>query len=306
MYSHANYTVVGLFVVILSIALVAAGLWFSADMSGNDEKRYLVLPDESMTGLSYNSSVKYQGVDVGRVRELGLDDDGNVRILISVQRNVPVRADTRVRLESQGLTGLGHLELLPGTDAAGPPVNGDQPYPVLPNAPSLRTRLESAVEEGLSSVNRLSQQLEVLLSDDNITTITATMDHLERISGALAENVDHIGVTLRETGSLAQEARHVLKDAPETMARLQTSLASFDDAAERVAAAAEALKQTGVISNRTLERMDRETLPRVNQLLLDLQGLTHTLERLGTELSEHPNRLIFGAPRRAPGPGEDD
>ncbi len=306
MYSHANYTVVGLFVVILSIALLAAGLWFSADMSGNDEKRYLVLPDEPMTGLSYNSAVKYQGVDVGRVRELGLDDDGEVRILISVQRNVPVRADTRARLASQGLTGLGHLELLPGTAAAGPPVNGGHPYPVLPNAPSLRTRLESAVDEGLASVNLLAQQLEALLSDENIATINATMDHLERISGTLAENVDDIAVTLKEAGSLAQEARQVLEEAPETIARVQATLVSFDDAAGRVAAAAEALKQTGAISNRTLERMDRETLPQVNQLLLDIQGLTHTLERLGTELSEHPNRLIFGAPRRAPGPGEDD
>jgi phospholipid/cholesterol/gamma-HCH transport system substrate-binding protein len=306
MYSHANYTVVGLFVVILSIALIAAGLWFSVDMSGNDEKRYLVLPDEPMTGLSYNSAVKYQGVDVGRIRELGLDDEGEVRILISVQRNVPVHADTRARLASQVLTGLGHLELLPGTAAAGPPVTNYHPYPVLPNAPSLRSRLESGVEEGLVSVNILAQQLEALLSDENITTINATIDHLERISGTLAENVDQIAVTLRETGLLAQEARQVLEEAPETMARVQATLASVDDAAERVSAAAEALKQTSAISNRAVERMDKETLPQVNQLLLDIQGLTHTLERLGIDLSEHPNRLIFGAPRREPGPGEDD
>ncbi len=304
MYSRANYTLVGLFVVILSIALVAAGLWFTADLSSDDERRYLVIPEESMTGLIRKSTVKYLGVDVGRVRELGLTDDGEVRVLISVQRNVPIRADTRVRLTGQGLTGLSFLELLPGTDEAGPPKITDYPYPVLPNATSLATRLEDAVEEGLASVISLSRQLESLLSDESVQSISAIVAHLERISGVLAENADDIAVTLRETGLLAEQAREVLEEAPETIARVQQTLDSFSNAAQGVAAAAEAMEQTGASGSRAFEQMGRETLPQVNQLLQDIQGLTHTLERLGRELSEHPNRLLFGAPPRTPGPGE--
>lgn len=305
MHSRANYAAVGLFVVILGIALVAAGLWFTSDMSRDDEQRYLVVPDEPMTGLLRNSPVKYQGVDVGRVRELGLDDNGEVRVLISVQRKVPVRADTRVRLASQGLTGMSHLELLPGSEAAGPPLAGNRPWPVLPNAPSLRSRLEKAVEQSLSGVDRLARQFEALLSDESVDSLGAMLTHMERITGALAENADDFARTIRETGLLAQEAREVIEDAPELMTRVQAALDSFDDAAQRVAAAAEALKQTGASGEQTLEDINRETLPQVNQLLLDIQGLTQTLERLGSELSEQPSRLIFGAPRRAPGPGED-
>lgn len=306
MYSHANYTVVGLFVVLLGIALIAAGLWISSDFTRVEEHRYLVLPEEPMTGLSQNSQVKYQGIDVGRVREMGLDDDGRVRILISIQHNVPVRADTRVSLASQGLTGLGHLELLPGTDVAGPPLAGDFPYPVLPNAPSLRMRLEGAVEEGLAGVNSLTRQLERLLSDDNIDTLNTTISHMERVTGTLADNSDDIIQTVRETGLLVREARQVLEDAPDSLAQVEQTLAGINDATQRVSAAATALEQTGDSSHRTLERLGRETLPQVNQLLLDIQGLAQTLERMGAEFSESPDRLLFGAPQRAPGPGETD
>ncbi len=304
MHSRANYTVVGLFVVTLGIALVAAGLWFSSDYSRDDELRYLVLPDEPMTGLLRNSSVKYQGVDVGRVRELGLNDRGEVQLVISVQRNVPVRADSGVRLASQGLTGMSHLELLPGTDAAGPPVAGDRPLPVLPNAPSLRTRLEKAVEQSLSGVDRLARQLEAVLSDDSVESFGATMQHMERITGALANNADDFARTVRETGLLAEEARQAIADAPELIDRVQETLDGFDEAARRVAEAAESLAKAGEGGSKTLDGIGRETLPQVNELLRDLQDLARTIERLGREISEQPSRVIFGSPQRAPGPGE--
>lgn len=304
MHSRANYTVVGLFVVTLGIALVAAGLWFSSDYSRDDDVRYLVIPDEPMTGLLRNSPVKYQGVDVGRVRELGLDDRGEVQLVISVQRKVPVRADSRVRLASQGLTGMSHLELLPGTDAAGPPVIGDRPLPVLPNAPSLRTRLEKAVEQSLSGVDRLARQLEAVLSDESVDSFGATMQHMERITGVLADNASDFARTVRETGLLAEEARQAIADTPGLIDRVQETLDGFDEAARRVAEAAESLVKAGEGGSKALDDVSRETLPQVNELLRNLQDLSRTIERLGREISEQPSRVIFGSPQRTPGPGE--
>ncbi|SEO50110.1 MlaD family protein [Aquisalimonas asiatica] len=306
MHNRVNYTIVGLFVVVLGVALLAAGLWLAGDFTRDDGNRFLVKPTEPMTGLGTNSTVKYQGIDVGRVRELGIDSQGNVRVLISVDPDVPVRANTRVRLGSQGLTGLGHLELVPGSADAGPALADEYAYPVLPNAPSLRTRLETAVEDGLASIDRVGRQLEVLLSDDNLRTLQSTMDHVETISGTLAANSEQLTATLAETEALLRDTRAVLSGAPETMARIDRTLETFDETARRFGDTAERLGDTGERGELALQRLDRETLPQLNQLLLDVQGLTGTYERLGTELTEHPNRLIFGAPRRPPGPGESD
>ncbi len=304
MYSRANYTVVGLFVVTLGIALVAAGLWFGSDFSREDESRYLVIPVEPMTGLLRNSPVKYQGVDVGRVRDLAINDRGEVQVVISIQRRIPVHADSAVRIASQGLTGMSHLELLPGTAASGPPDAGGHAYPVLRNAPSLRSRLEKAVEQSLSGVDRLARQLEALLSDRSIESFGTTLQHMERITGALADNADDFARTIRETGLLAEEARQVIADAPELIDRVQETLAGFDETARRVGAAAESLARAGEDGGSALDRIDRETLPQVNELLRDLQDLAHTIERLGREIGEQPSRMLFGSPPRPPAPGE--
>ncbi len=311
MFSRVSYSLVGLFVIILGTALLAAGLWFSADVGRDDGKRYLLFPDEPLTGLSRNSAVKYQGLDVGRVRELGLDDDGRVRVLISVDENAPVYADTRVRLASQGLTGLGHLELVPGSPEAGPAPTNGYAHPVLEPAPSLRTRLERAAEDGLASMDRMATRLEHLLSEENVEALAATVDHLEKISGTLAENSEYMGATLRETELLVRETRAVVEAAPDTLrqmertlARFDSSLGEFDKAAGSIDALAHSLRDTGERGGDTLERINRETLPEINRLLMDMRGMTHTFDRLGQDLSDNPNQLLFGPPRRSPGPGE--
>ena len=313
MFSRVNYTIVGLFVVILGIALLAAGLWFSADLGREDGKQYLLFPQEPLTGLSRNSAVKYQGLDVGRVREMGLDDQGRVRVVLTVQDNVPIYANTRVRLASQGLTGLGHLELVPGSADAGPPSSEDYEHPVLRPAPSLRTRLERAAEDGMASIDRMADRMERLLSEDNVRTIAATVSHLERLSGTLADDADDLGRTLEETERLIRDIRDVVQGTPETFARMEQSmdrfdatLANFDTAAASVETLADSLRNTGERGGDTLDRINRETLPELNRLLLDVRGLTHTLDRFGQDLSDHPNQLLFGPPRRVPGPGERD
>lgn len=306
MFNRVNYTLVGLFVVVLGITLVAAGLWFSADISQEEQKYFLVYPEESLTGLSRNSSVKFQGIDVGRVRELGLDEQGRVRVLISVEENVPVREDTKVRLASQGLTGLGHLELIPGDPDAPAPRADEHPHPVLPNAPSLRSRLEQAVEDGLASIERMGERMETLLSEDNIRGLTRTMANIERISESLAENSEHLNQTLTETEALIRDTRTLVNAAPETLTRIQQSLDRFDAAVGSVRTVADDLQATQAQGSRTLERVNRETLPELNRTLTDVQDVTRTLDRFSQGLIDHPSQLIFGGPRRPPGPGEDN
>ena len=62
----------------------------------------------SVSGLRTGSAVLFNGIRVGRVSGLGLDahDLHKVVAAISVERAVPVRADTKVALAYQGLTGL--------------------------------------------------------------------------------------------------------------------------------------------------------------------------------------------------------
>ena len=118
-----NYPIVGLFVLVLGTALVAGVLWLAS--GGTFQKKfdlYLAIEDESVAGLNLNAPVKYNGVDVGKVRDIRLDP-GNperVNLLFAIERGTPIKEDTVAVLKTQGLTGIAYVELSGGARDAQP------------------------------------------------------------------------------------------------------------------------------------------------------------------------------------------
>ena len=70
--SKVNNTLVGLFVIILSIALVASILWLSVSTDNKYYNTYQIYMQESVSGLNRQAAVKYRGVEVGTVRDIAL------------------------------------------------------------------------------------------------------------------------------------------------------------------------------------------------------------------------------------------
>lgn len=80
METKVNYAVVGLFVLVLGTALVAAVLWLaSGGMMQKKYDLYQAVEDESVAGLNLNAPVKYNGVDVGKVKTISLEPGNPAR-----------------------------------------------------------------------------------------------------------------------------------------------------------------------------------------------------------------------------------
>ena len=114
METKVSYAQVGGFVVILGTLLVAVILWLAS--GGAFQKAYdlyLAISEESVAGLNLNAPVKYNGVDVGRVRQIRLDpaNPEQVNLLFAIERGTPIRQDTVAVLKTQGLTGIAYVEL---------------------------------------------------------------------------------------------------------------------------------------------------------------------------------------------------
>ena len=118
-----NYALVGAFVLLLGAVLIAGALWLAS--GGAFQKKYdlyLAIEEESVAGLNLNAPVKFNGVNVGKVREIRIDADNpeRVKLLFAIERGTPIKDDTVAILKTQGLTGIAYVELSGGTRDAAP------------------------------------------------------------------------------------------------------------------------------------------------------------------------------------------
>ncbi|MFZ5689883.1 MAG: MlaD family protein [Pseudomonadota bacterium] len=122
METRANYILIGLFTLATILGAFGFVYWFHHVGGTGERMTYRVMFQGPIGGLRSGASVTFNGIRVGEVTELSLDpkDPKNSIATISVEASTPVRADTEVSLDSQGLTGIAVLALRGGSSSAGP------------------------------------------------------------------------------------------------------------------------------------------------------------------------------------------
>ena len=105
---RAPFVVVGTFVLAAIVAVFGFVYWLHNSGGLGPRATYRVQFDGSVPGLLVGAAVLFNGIRVGEVTDLGLAPDSPRRVnaTISIASTTPVRADTRVGLEFQGLTGV--------------------------------------------------------------------------------------------------------------------------------------------------------------------------------------------------------
>src|SRR3954468_3515270 len=108
METRAPFAVVGAFVLAAIVAAFGFVYWLHNTGGLGPRASYHVQFEGLVPGLLVGAAVLFNGIRVGEVTELGLapDNPRRVNATISIASTTPVRADTRVGLEFQGLTGV--------------------------------------------------------------------------------------------------------------------------------------------------------------------------------------------------------
>lgn len=324
METRVNYTLVGLFVVGLGLALAGVIAWLTAATETTIYNLYRVLVNESVAGLNVNSPVNYKGMQVGQVMSIELDPENpdRVEVRLKVEQGVPIRQDTRARLVSRGLTGVVYVELSGGGQS--PPLlpKAGQPPPVIKSEPSLVSQVENAL-------NNLYVRLDSLLSPQNLTAISQTLTNIQDATGAIADRADSLSQTLRHletvTAALADSKPLIEKaihraattldnsaklsaelrgDIKPLLAQLQSTLAAVEKLTQTAARTSQQLGQAATAGRQELQQYGRTTAPELPVVLGELQRLTKTLERFIAALDRNPQMLLLGKPVNPPGPGE--
>lgn len=307
MESRVSYAAVGAFVLILGTALIGMGLWLGSDITVRRYDHYSIYFEESVSGLYANAPVKYRGVVVGRVDSIELADANpeRVHVVVAVQEGTPVKTDTRAKLDPQGVTGVVHVELTGGTRAAPPLASrGGSPHPVIESEPSLLTRLDQALTDGLQTLDTLATQVSGVLSDGNQKNLQQTLENLAVFSRTLASNGERLERALTNVEQMTATGAAATAELPATVKEARATLAEWRELATQLEEVGTTVGAVASSSQREIDQIGRTTMPEVNALISEMRMLADNLGRLAEDLRDNPRMLLFGRSQGEPGPGE--
>ncbi len=300
METKVNYAIVGVFVLVFSMALIAGVIWLGAGAeyrkSYND---YLVYMNESVAGLNLNAPVRYRGVSVGRVKEISIapDKQESVRILLEIESGIVIRESTVATLRSQGLTGIATIELS-GGDAQSPVLeakNGEK-YPVIRSAPSLMSRLDTTITPILTNLNESIGRLNDTLNEKNRADLSRILSDLAKLSDVLARRSNAIDSGVTDASKMLANGEKASESLPQLIQRLGSAADEFEKMAKEAS-------QSSAAARNTIAHVD-ETIPEFHSLMVQLTDLSASLKRVSAEIERNPAILVYGRPAGRPGPGE--
>src|SRR5215831_8341515 len=107
MEKDARYFTVGVFVSLALLALVGFSIWLAGVHDFAHHERYTIYFTDPVSGLDQEATVKYKGVEVGKILKLRLSPERNdlVKVDIEVRGETPVRDHTLATVAIQGVTG---------------------------------------------------------------------------------------------------------------------------------------------------------------------------------------------------------
>ncbi|THK38553.1 MCE family protein [Ensifer sp. MPMI2T] len=232
METKANYAIVGFFTVLVIAAAFGFVYWMSQYGRSGQMVELIVNIPGSANGLSVGSPVRFNGINVGTVRNLAIDaNDPRFSLAITeVSADAPVLKSTRATLEVQGLTGAAYIELSGGN-------KGDENI--------LKTALENGTQARIladqSSVTSLLATADAILDRANsaigdiqgfVTDVrgplTTTIGNAERFSKSLADNSGAIDDFLKSVGELSTTVSAASKKLDTTLAGADALIKSVD------------------------------------------------------------------------------
>ena len=228
METKANYLMIGGFVLGV-FALAFVFVFWMTNLAGGG-KRYFIVFDGSVAGLTTGSSIGFNGIRVGEVQSLQLDptDARKVQVLVSLHADTPVRENSRASMQSLGLTGGTGIQISAGTPNSPFLVaTAENPIPVIQSDRGGGQGLFDAAPAVMNNANVLLQRLNDLVAE-NRNSIHKTLTNVESVTTMLDQRKDEIAQTITDVHAAAQSFKDL-------SGKLQVSLGDNLDGLTRTA-----------------------------------------------------------------------
>ena len=227
METNVRYTIAGLFVLVLFAVITLSVIWLSAGFSVETYDTYKVYMKESVSGLSVDGAVEFNGVNVGTVKSIKINqkDPELVELLLRIRSTTPISQGTNATMNLRGLTGVTFIALRDVGEDKGPiPILPGEQYPIIKTGTSLLTRLDVALTQLNKSFQDVSISIQKLLNNDNLQSIKLILANLtsvsEKLTPLLQNGFDTLDNFKRETLPAANQAITNLNSVMSNMAAI--------------------------------------------------------------------------------------
>ena len=293
MESRINYTIVGLFVVLFLAGLIAFAYWLGKYGYKQEYDHYLVYMTESVAGLSSDASVKYRGVEVGIVEQMGFNPKNSeeVELLLRIKHGTQVKVDTTAGLKFFGITGLAFIELTGGSNEAPLLKKSEGEIAVIPTRLSTYARLNESLTLLAGKSAQALDKFDRLLSEENLQNIAAILSEMKMLSKDIKKQLEGF--------------QHIVDSTLVMEADISGAFEKVEAASLSVEKMAGSLEKNYADVGHEVSRDVRQSLELFNQLLYDLDILVGDLQRTTRAIETSPGDLLFKQSRPRPGPGEE-
>jgi phospholipid/cholesterol/gamma-HCH transport system substrate-binding protein len=258
METKASYIVTGAFTLAVIAGVFGFLYWVQNGAGGGEHSVYRVVFAGSVSGLRPGAAVLFDGMRVGEVTKLALD------------RATPVRADTKVALAFQGLTGLADVSLAGGAPDAAPVAARRR------TADHLRRR-QCRRRPDASRAGELGR-IDSMIAE-NEEAMRASMRNVETVTATLAKNSQRLDAVMAglETLTGSGDKKGDLGEAAASIRKLADNL---DKRTDEISAGLARFSNSGLKEYEAFAVEGRRTLVELHKAIKNI--------------NDHPSQLIFG------------
>ena len=137
METRANFVLIGAFTLGAVVAAFLFVMWIVGYGAAGTHRRYQIIFNGSVSGLSTGATVLFNGLKVGEVTDLGFVKGNPSQVVADIDvtnASAPINSDTKAQLETQGLTGSATVALIGGERGRGELTGNPPVIPSLPTA----------------------------------------------------------------------------------------------------------------------------------------------------------------------------
>ena len=247
--------------------------------------------------------MRYLGVGVGRVIDIRIDprDSSRVQVIVDIDARTPISPHTVAELQLQGITGLLFIDLheVRNKQPAPPAVAGLK-YPVIRSAPSRFDVFLASLPELVAGANDVVQRADQLLSNENLSAVSAAIGNLDRASSRLPQTVHDLNSLIGQLRAASTEltasaqSAHQLLDAAQPDVR--ATLERVRTIANNLADFSLQLNKAITENRQDIRTFTREGLPEIERFVREGRAAAEDISALANSLRENPTQLLYEPP----------